>query len=77
MCPLADMANHSHAEVCAFHFISQELHPSPDPSSSYYSHEKYLCDVRLVTGTPKDQNLNKILRGDSVKDQEAASGSLS
>ena len=33
--------------------------------------------MRLVTGTPKDTNLNKILRGDSVKVQEAASGSLS
>jgi hypothetical protein len=53
------------------------LHPNPDPASGYFSNDKYLCDVRLVTGTPKDTNLNKILRGDSVKVQEAASGSLS
>ena len=78
LCPLADMANHSHAEECTFHFISEELHPKPDANKSYYSHDKYLCDVRLITGKPSDAAADKILKGSSVKNyaQKASPGSV-
>ena len=78
MAPTADMTNHGDAGVCDFHFVSTELHSKPDPANGYYSHDKYLCDVRLVTGKSDDQATDKILKGTSIKNypQKAAPGNV-
>jgi len=67
------MANHSHENVCQTFLISEEFHlqaanpvKSEQVAKGYYYHEKYLCDVRMVTGKDKDDKKDKILKGQSV-----------
>lgn len=35
-------------------------------AKGYWHHEKYLADVRMITGKDKDEKKDKILKGQSV-----------
>ena len=70
MCPLIDMCNHRYENECQTFFISKEYHlaannatKSDKVAKGYWSHEKYLCDVRMITGKEKDEKIDKIMKG--------------
>lgn len=58
MCPMLDMMNRSYDNVCSLQIISKELHAEPKKVPSYYSADKYLSDVTLVTGIGKTEKLS-------------------
>lgn len=56
---MADSINHANVEEFSS-LVNAKLHKDCDPSSSYFTKQKFMCDLSSLLATPQDTVLTNL-----------------